>query len=142
MQNLKKTTDTLAPSLSAEVDRPKKKVCRNIYLHTSFPSVHNIALWCFYSYSQTNSRLFLFLYFFYSFIYECLFLFLCFLDNQGSPFTCGFCKRVFEDVEKLKTHLEFHNIPHPWHCPLCGVPFTSKYVLCATGALTLTIWFL
>ncbi|XP_076822408.1 uncharacterized protein LOC143468852 isoform X2 [Clavelina lepadiformis] len=48
-------------------------------------------------------------------------------DNRLAQFVCGVCKRIYKDVEDLKLHLEEHNIPHPWHCSICGVPFTNKY---------------
>ena len=58
---------------------------------------------------------------------------------QLTHFICGVCKRIFKEVDDLKEHLNEHNIPHPWQCTVCGVPFTNKYVVIANSYRILPI---
>lgn len=48
-------------------------------------------------------------------------------NKQSSQFVCGLCKKIFKTVPDLISHLDTHDVPHAWHCPVCGVPFTNKY---------------
>ncbi|XP_067305550.1 zinc finger protein 165-like [Pseudorasbora parva] len=47
-----------------------------------------------------------------------------------SPYHCSMCRRDFNRLENLKTHLRIHTGERPYRCSLCGVRFRHS------GALT------
>ena len=46
--------------------------------------------------------------------------------NPGNDFQCEHCDKVFERVENLERHKEFHTGEKPFECPYCNTCFLKQ----------------